>query len=119
MLVNLTGTNFAIFNIVFMDIDRIISDSRSSQANLGLLPEDYKTGKAQYGPGNFVKIRYQNGTEVTDMHLSSVKVKIGDQVKRGQIIGVTGNTGNSEAPHLHHEVSRNGKSVQPLETLVR
>jgi murein DD-endopeptidase MepM/ murein hydrolase activator NlpD len=47
-------------------------------------------------------------------HLSKYKVRAGQKVKRGDIIGYVGSTGRSEAPHLHYEVHKNGEVVNPL-----
>lgn len=46
------------------------------------------------------------GIRVGYCHLSSVKVKAGQKVKKGQILGYSGNTGNSTGPHLHYEERR-------------
>lgn len=50
-------------------------------------------------------------------HMWSLKVKAGDWVRRGQVIGACGSTGNSTGPHLHFEVYRDGKPVDPLPRL--
>lgn len=50
-------------------------------------------------------------------HMWSLKVKAGDWVRRGQIIGACGSTGLSTGPHLHFEVYRDGKAVDPLPRL--
>lgn len=51
--------------------------------------------------GNYVHIMLSNSTYISYNHLNKVTVNIGDFVKAGEIIGKTGNTGNSTAPHLH------------------
>jgi murein DD-endopeptidase MepM/ murein hydrolase activator NlpD len=47
-------------------------------------------------------------------HLSKFNVRKGQKVKRGEVIGYVGNTGKSTSPHLHYEVRRNGKPVNPI-----
>lgn len=65
--------------------------------------------------GNAVVIAHPDGTETKYFHLldNSIKVKTGQQIKPGQIIGTVGSTGRSTGPHLHFEVWRNGKAVDP------
>jgi murein DD-endopeptidase MepM/ murein hydrolase activator NlpD len=64
------------------------------------------------GYGNLVIV--DNGTYQTYYgHLSSVPVEVGDTVAAGQVIGVSGNTGNSTGPHLHYEVRVDGKQINP------
>ena len=46
--------------------------------------------------------------------MSTVDVKVGQNVRRGQIIGYVGSTGRSSGPHLHYEVKVNGMNVDPL-----
>lgn len=65
------------------------------------------SGNASYG--NCVKLDHGNNYFTLYAHLSDVAVKLGQQVKKGQIIGHMGNTGNSYGAHLHFEV-RNGAS---------
>jgi murein DD-endopeptidase MepM/ murein hydrolase activator NlpD len=46
--------------------------------------------------------------------LSKYNIKAGQKVKRGDLIGFVGNTGRSVGPHLHYEVHKNGKSINPI-----
>jgi murein DD-endopeptidase MepM/ murein hydrolase activator NlpD len=50
-------------------------------------------------------------------HLSGIKVKKGQEVKSGDILGYAGSTGRSTGPHLHYEMIRNGKKLNPLKYL--
>jgi murein DD-endopeptidase MepM/ murein hydrolase activator NlpD len=68
--------------------------------------------------GLFVLIRHPDGYESMYGHLSRVLVTEGAQVRAGQVIALSGNTGRSTAPHLHFEIRRNGRSIDPM-TLVR
>jgi len=66
------------------------------------------------GYGNHIVIRHGFGYETLYGHLSRYKCRTGQSVKRGDIIGYIGSTGRSEGPHLHYEVHKNGKVVNPL-----
>lgn len=68
-------------------------------------------------PGNTVLISHGSQFYSRYMHLSEIKVKPGDFVKRGQIIGLAGATGRVEAPHLHWEILWKGNHVDPLRFL--
>ena len=68
--------------------------------------------------GLYVRIDHGQQTESMYGHLSRVIVRQGDDVRAGQLIALTGNTGRSTAPHLHFEIRRAGRSVDPL-TLVK
>ena len=64
------------------------------------------------GYGNLVIV--QNGPYRTYYaHLSSIPVKVGDTVNAGQVIGLSGSTGNSTGPHVHYEVRLDGKAIDP------
>ncbi len=63
--------------------------------------------------GKFVKISHGYGYETVYAHLSKQNVVVGQEVKRGDIIGYVGNTGASTAPHLHYEVHKDGQRVNP------
>jgi murein DD-endopeptidase MepM/ murein hydrolase activator NlpD len=58
-------------------------------------------------------IQHGFGYETLYAHMSHVSVRVGEKVKRGQIIGYVGNTGTSTGPHLHYEVLKNGEKVDP------
>ena len=66
------------------------------------------------GFGNHIVIRHGFGYETLYAHLSRYKCRSGQRIKRGDIIGYVGSTGRSEGPHLHYEVHKNGKIVNPL-----
>jgi murein DD-endopeptidase MepM/ murein hydrolase activator NlpD len=64
------------------------------------------------GYGNLVIV--ENGEYRTYYaHLSSIPVSVGDTVKAGTTIGLSGNTGNSTGPHLHYEIRRNKVAIDP------
>jgi murein DD-endopeptidase MepM/ murein hydrolase activator NlpD len=63
--------------------------------------------------GNSVEIRHGYGLDTIYGHLEEVTVKVGDKVKRGQKVGLMGNTGRSTGPHLHYQVELNGTPVDP------
>jgi murein DD-endopeptidase MepM/ murein hydrolase activator NlpD len=68
----------------------------------------------RHGYGLMVVIDHGYGYETLYAHLSKFNVKVGQEVKRGEIIGFVGNTGVSTAPHLHYEVIKSGKKVNPI-----
>ncbi len=65
------------------------------------------------GYGREVLINHNYGYESLYGHMNKIIVKKGQRVKRGQIIGYVGSTGRSTGPHLHYEVHKNGKAVNP------
>lgn len=68
------------------------------------------------GHGNFVRIRHNGSFETLYAHMSKFakNVKVGTTVKQGQIIGYSGSTGLSTGPHLHYEIIKDGKHVNPM-----
>lgn len=68
--------------------------------------------------GIFVRLGHPNGYETMYGHLSRLTVAKGMNVLPGQVVGLSGNSGNSSAPHLHFEILREGQSIDPL-TVVR
>ncbi|PLX12364.1 MAG: peptidase M23 [Marinilabiliales bacterium] len=73
-----------------------------------------KVKKKRRGLGNHIVIDHGHGYKTIYAHLHSFNVKKGDKVKRGQVIAHSGNTGFSTAPHLHYEVRKDDKPVNPL-----
>lgn len=65
------------------------------------------------GYGKCVRIRHKNNLETLYGHLSKVNVEVGQMINTGQVIGHVGSTGNSTGNHLHYEVRKNGKPVNP------
>lgn len=68
-------------------------------------------------PGNVVVLNHGGGLFSRYMHLSKIKVKEGDVVKAGEIVGLSGATGRVEAPHLHWEVIWKGNHADPFHFL--
>lgn len=66
------------------------------------------------GYGNMIKIKHENGLETLYAHLAKVNVKVGQEVRRGQTIGIMGTTGSSTGIHLHFEVYEDGSLQNPL-----
>jgi murein DD-endopeptidase MepM/ murein hydrolase activator NlpD len=66
------------------------------------------------GYGNFVQINHGGGLATGYGHMSRFAVSSGSRVRRGQIIGYVGSTGLSTGPHLHYELYRNGRAVNPM-----
>ena len=67
-----------------------------------------------WGYGNLVTLNHGYGYKTQYAHLSQFGVKLGEKVKRGQVIGYVGNTGKSTGPHLHYEVLKNGEATDPI-----
>ena len=65
------------------------------------------------GCGNAVRLRHAGGIDTRYCHMSRIAVKRGASVKRGQVIGYVGSTGLSTGPHLHYEMYRGGRHVNP------
>lgn len=72
-----------------------------------------KTNKGGYG--KHIVIQHDEEFKTLYSHLSELKVKVGDKIKRGEVIGLVGSTGTSVRPHLHYEVIKAGKKVDPVE----
>ncbi|MAB95469.1 MAG: peptidase M23 [Flavobacteriales bacterium] len=73
-----------------------------------------KVKRSRKGYGNHVVINHGFGYKTLYAHMSKFIVKKRQKVKRGDIIGYVGNTGTSVAPHLHYEVHKDGKKINPV-----
>jgi murein DD-endopeptidase MepM/ murein hydrolase activator NlpD len=72
-------------------------------------------GSRHDGYGNNIVINHKvRGLSTRYAHLSTMLVKVGETITRGQLIGTVGNTGLSTAPHLHYEIMKNGEVTNPL-----
>lgn len=94
-------------------LDTIIahSDGKVTFCQTGKKNNKLAVGNASYG--NCVKIDHGNGYTTLYAHLATVSVKLGQTVKKGQTIGVMGNTGRSYGAHLHFEVRKDNKHIDP------
>lgn len=71
-------------------------------------------GWHQYGGGNRVVVDHGNGLSTSYNHMSSISVKVGQEVERGALAGLSGTTGASTGCHLHFEVIVNDETVDPM-----
>lgn len=76
---------------------------------------EFAAEEDQYG----LKVVIQHDGEYKSLyaHMSEIKVKAGEKVKKGTVIGLVGNSGASTAPHLHYEIIKEGKRVNPADYL--
>ncbi len=66
------------------------------------------------GYGNHIRIDHGYGYVTLYAHMSKMAVKVGQKVKRGDVIGFVGNTGKSVGPHCHYEVRKNDEPINPV-----
>lgn len=76
-----------------------------------------RTGYEPAGYGRFVEVRHPNGMTTLYGHLSRLDVASGDVVEAGTRIGLVGSTGRSTGPHLHFEVRRGDRQVNPVKVM--
>ncbi len=69
------------------------------------------------GYGRMVEIDHGNGLATRYGHMSEINVRVGDQIRIGQVIGAVGSTGRSTGPHLHYETRIDGEAVDPQKFL--
>ncbi len=70
--------------------------------------------RSKPGYGNHIEIKHGYGYLTLYAHLSSFRVREGQRVKRGDLIGFVGMTGRTSGPHLHYEVHKNGVAIDPI-----
>ena len=73
-----------------------------------------KVRRSRRGYGNHVIIDHGFGYKTLYAHMKKYAVRKGQKVKRGEVIGFVGSTGTSVAPHLHYEVHKDGKKINPV-----
>jgi murein DD-endopeptidase MepM/ murein hydrolase activator NlpD len=73
-----------------------------------------ESGRTSGGFGNCVVIDHGYGLQSTYGHLSEIRVPKGMNVKRGDLIGLSGSTGQSTGPHLHYQIDKFGQHVNPI-----
>ena len=73
-----------------------------------------RADQSSAGYGKHIRIEHGFGYVSLYAHLSNYNVKKGQRVKRGDLIGFVGNTGRSQAPHLHYEIIKNGEKINPI-----
>ena len=73
----------------------------------------------RYGYGNMVEVNHGNGYITRYAHNSENLVQVGDTVKKGQSVALMGSSGRSTGPHVHFEVLRNGRVVDPAKYVRR
>lgn len=71
-------------------------------------------GKHLAGYGLCVIVNHNFGYQTLYGHMSKVKVRVGQRVSRGDVLGFVGSTGKSTGPHLHYEVIKNGRKINPI-----
>ncbi|MCG8123970.1 MAG: M23 family metallopeptidase, partial [Candidatus Thiodiazotropha taylori] len=72
----------------------------------------------RYGYGKLVEINHGKGYITRYGHNAEILVEIGDRVKQGEVVAKMGSTGRSTGPHVHFEVVRNGKIVDPTKYIL-
>jgi murein DD-endopeptidase MepM/ murein hydrolase activator NlpD len=72
------------------------------------------TGFSRYGYGNEVVVDHGFGYVTRYAHLQDILVEKGQKLKRGQVLGTLGSSGRSTGPHLHYEVQKDGRTVNPM-----
>ena len=73
----------------------------------------YVQSKDRGGFGKVIMIMHNYGFETVYAHLSKTEVKVGQVIKKGQRLGLSGNSGTSTAPHLHYEIKYATKILNP------
>jgi hypothetical protein len=107
--IDLVGINHTLDSITSHSDGVVVMIQTGRKNNKG------STGNESYG--NFIKIKHNNNFYTLYAHLEYVTVKLNDSVKKGQIIGYMGDSGNAYGKHLHFEVWKNNKRINPTSYL--
>ena len=91
-----------------------IAKELGSSVNASLDGKVIKAGYNNGGYGNLIVIEHGNNMKTYYAHLSEIYVNVGDMVKKDDIIGAIGSTGNSTGPHLHFELRVDNQPVDPV-----
>ena len=73
----------------------------------------------RYGYGQLIEINHGKGLKTRYGHNKTILVEVGDVVSKGQIIARMGSTGRSTGPHVHYEILRNNKQIDPIKYVYR
>ncbi|MFT6122805.1 MAG: murein DD-endopeptidase MepM/ murein hydrolase activator NlpD [Oleiphilaceae bacterium] len=73
----------------------------------------------RYGYGNLIEINHGGGYTTRYAHCKELFAKVGDIVAKGQVLAAMGSTGRSTGPHVHYEVRKNGKGIDPKKYIYR
>lgn len=69
------------------------------------------------GYGKIIIIKHDDGFETRYAHLSQISTRAGERVEKGELIGKTGNSGRTTGPHLHFEIRKGGRTLNPMKYL--
>ena len=100
-------------------IDFPIPTGTPVRASAGGVVEKIVWGARQSSYGKHVRIGHDEVYSTLYAHLSRIMVEEGQYVEKGDTIGLSGNTGISTNPHLHFEVFKDGKRVNPIKFLTK
>ena len=78
----------------------------------------FSLSNLEAGYGNYIEIDHGSGIITRYAHLEKIGVTWGQKISKGQVIGLSGSSGGTVAPHLHYQVLKNGLSVDPLVYLI-
>ncbi|WP_370774464.1 peptidoglycan DD-metalloendopeptidase family protein [Clostridium sp.] len=91
-----------------------IAKDLGASVNASLDGTVIKAGYNNGGYGNLIVIQHGNNMKTYYAHLNEIYVNVGDKVKKDDVIGVVGSTGNSTGPHLHFELRIDNQPVDPI-----
>ncbi len=109
------GLVYSLFGVRWGKMHKGIDISGRSGTPI-IAPQDGKVTFAGWkgGYGNTISLEHRDNYKTLYAHMRSIKVKVGDNVELGDVIGLMGSTGRSTGPHLHFEVIKDGKARNPL-----